>query len=362
MNLIRHFLGDGVLYSRSTGGGSAHEDDARHGCCFAAALSFGLAGCNHAADDNRMAAADAGAVPAMARVRAMRRIRTPSMRPMASTIRPGVSNCANPNAAMRGEPGRPPDPIYPAYWQSRWTMYRVFANYAQGAAALSRAPPPGLVAGRDYEVSYGATYYDSTWKGPGGEGAMMEHYEKRCLPIFPGIPNNFTCSFISLGDTAFFLTYPQDRPKGMPPACLFSPVNHPPRRDFITHLPYSPGDSAQLGAGGQAYSFWVGGDGKPFQTGVAPDQTANGGVMFGYAFAPANGKLLPQSFYFSGFPLTAAQRALRQPELQRLPGDQARPGQDLGAGEQPRPEDAAGLHGDGRAAIGGDAARAGRRR
>jgi hypothetical protein len=90
----------------------------------------------------------------------------------------------------------------------------------------------------------------------------------------------------------------------MPPACLFSPVNHPPRRDFITHLPYSPGDSAQLGAGGQAYSFWVGGDGKPFQTGVAPDQTANGGVMFGYAFAPANGKMLPQSFYFSGFPLT----------------------------------------------------------
>ncbi|MBV8687960.1 MAG: hypothetical protein JOZ90_16895 [Alphaproteobacteria bacterium] len=215
---------------------------------------------------------------------------------------PGVSNCGAPNCSYAGSPGRPPDPIYPAYWQSRWTMYRVFANYAN-ALPPYKGPPPGLVPGRDYEVSFGATYYDSTWKGPSGEGAMMEHYEKRCLPIFPGIPNTFTCSFISLGDTAYFLTYPQDRPKGMPPVCLFSPLNHPPRRDFITHLPYAPGDSAQLGGGAQAYSFWVGADGKPFQTGVKPDQTANQGILFGYAFAPVNGQMQPQSFYFSGFPL-----------------------------------------------------------
>ena len=215
---------------------------------------------------------------------------------------PSVSNCADPQCSYSGQSGRPPDPVYPAYWQSRWTMYRVFRNYAN-ALPPYKGPPPGLVPGRDFEVSYGATYYDSTWKGPSGEGAMMERYEKRCLPIFPGIANDFTCSFISLGDTAFFLTYKQDRPKGMPPVCLFSPLNHPPRRDFITHLPYAPGDSAQLGGGAQAYSFWVGADGKPYQTGVKPDQTQQGGILFGYAFAPVNGKMQPQSFYFSGVPV-----------------------------------------------------------
>ncbi len=267
---------------------------ARAGFGLAAALSFGLAGCGPTANDNNVAAADEGAgngVDTNA-VYATYGVHNP----------PAVSNCANPQCSYAGESGRPPDPIYPPYWQSRWTMYRVFANYAN-ALPPYKGPPPGLVPGRDYETSFGATYYDSTWKGPSGEGAMMEHYEKRCLPIFPGIPNNFTCSFISLGDIAYFLTYPEDRPKGMPPVCLFSPLNHPPRRDFITHLPYSAGDSAQLGPGAQAYSFWVGADGKPFQTGVKPDQTANGGVMFGYAFAPANGKMMPQSFYFSGFPL-----------------------------------------------------------
>jgi hypothetical protein len=214
---------------------------------------------------------------------------------------PDPATCGTPDCSYAGAPGRPPDPIYPPYWQSRWTMYRVFANYAN-ALPPYKGPPPGLKEGQDYEVSYGASYYDSTWVVPGrGNGAMMEYYDKRCLPIFPGIANTFTCAFISLGDTAFFLTYPQDRPTGMPPVCLFSPLNHPPRRDFVTHLPYSPEDSGQLGPAAQAYSFWIGGDGKPYQTGVSPDQTPHG-ILFGYAFAPVNGRLQPQSFYFSGIP------------------------------------------------------------
>jgi hypothetical protein len=175
---------------------------------------------------------------------------------------------------------------------------------------------PALKPGVDYEISQGATYYDSTWRGPTGEGAMMEHYEKRCLPIFP-ISNHFTCSFISLGDIAFFVTYDVDRPSGMPPVCLFSPMNHPPRRDFIRHLPYSAGDSARLRDRVQGYSFWVDGtSGKPIQTGVSPDRTSDGAIMFGYAFErePTRDPLdtsvapyrHPQSFYFSGYPLAPA--------------------------------------------------------
>jgi hypothetical protein len=222
---------------------------------------------------------------------------------------PSASPCAPPTCVYRRTRGQPADPQYPPYWQSRWTMFRVFQNYQRNLPPYAGRPPAPLVPGRDYEVSYGATYYDSTWRGRTageGEGAMMEHYERRCLPIFP-IPNNYTCSFISLGNIAYFVTYEQDRPAGMPPVCLFSPLNHPPRRDFIKHLPYAAGDSAQLGAGAQAYSFWVGAvGGQPIQTGASPDRTQFPAILFGYAFAPVNGRLQPSSFYFSGYPLPPA--------------------------------------------------------
>jgi hypothetical protein len=229
---------------------------------------------------------------------------------------PKDSPCANPDCVYVRGPGEPTDPAYPAYWSSNWTMYRVFQGYADNAPPYDKAPPPALKPGRDYEVSQGATYFDSTWQGPSGSGAMMEHYKERCLPIFP-ISNHFTCSFISLGDIAFFVTYENDRPKGMPPVCLFSPKNHPPRIDFIKHLPYAAGDSARLGNRVQGYSFWVdGNNGKPIQVGVSPDQTKNRAIMFGYAFMSEATKdrvdrsakpyRHPQSFYFSGFPLPPA--------------------------------------------------------
>jgi hypothetical protein len=262
------------------------------------ALSFALAACNSATAGNNAAAGN-GAEPADANaVYATYGVHNP---PAASQ-----GACANPNCVYVRGPGEPADPLYPPYWQSRWTMYRVFNNYQQHMPPYNGAPPPPLRPGIDYQISYGATYYDSTWRGPSGEGAMMEHYEHYCLPIFP-IPNNYTCSFISLGDIAYFITYEQDRPAGMPPVCLFSPLNHPPRRDFISHLPYAAGDSQQLGAGAQGYSFWISGQtGAPVQTGASPDQTRHGNILFGYAFAPVNGALQPSSFYFSGYPLPPA--------------------------------------------------------
>jgi hypothetical protein len=229
---------------------------------------------------------------------------------------PADSPCANPSCIYVRAPNEPTDPRYPDYWSSNWTMYRVFNGYIEDPPPYDRAPPHALKPGRDYEVSKGATYYDSTWRGSGGEGAMMEHYEARCLPIFP-ISNHFSCSFISLGDTAFFITYDKDRPTGMPPVCLFSPLNHPPRPDFISHLPYSPGDSARLGNRVQGYSFWLSGaNGQPIQVGVSPDRTKDRAIMFGYAFdsRPTRDRVNrsikpyrhPQSFFFSGYPLPPA--------------------------------------------------------
>ena len=52
------------------------------------------------------------------------------MRPTECTIRLGPALAPLPTAVYAGQKGRPADPTYPPYWQSDWTMYRVFGNYA----------------------------------------------------------------------------------------------------------------------------------------------------------------------------------------------------------------------------------------
>src|SRR5271165_3996062 len=121
--------------------------------------------------------------------------------------------CATPTCVYARKPGEPTDPLYPLYWTSHWAMYRVFNKYQAYPPPYSGKPPPALKDGLDYQTSWGATYYDSTWSGPSGHGAMEERYEKYCLPIFP-IPNNYSCAFVSLGEVAFFVTY-DDRPSWM---------------------------------------------------------------------------------------------------------------------------------------------------
>ncbi|QNH75376.1 hypothetical protein GGD92_23785 [Pseudomonas protegens] len=198
------------------------------------------------------------------------------------------------NCIAKRHPGDPADPLYPATWVSDWTMYRVTAHYKNNPPPYSS--PPSTLKPADYTVSQGTSYYDNDYVPADGDGsgAMMEHYEKYCLPIFPIKNNNYTCSFVSLGNKAYFLTYPEDRPKDMPACCMFSPMNHPPRRDFIKHLPYSAARSRHLDASVQAYALEI-----P----VKPSP-----ILFGYAFykqATSDGAGLapyqhPQSFYFSG--------------------------------------------------------------
>jgi hypothetical protein len=219
-------------------------------------------------------------------------------------------DCAFSDCVYKRGPKEPTDPRYPAYWTSRWAMYRVFNRYKEYPPPYDGKPSAPLRDGIDYQTSWGTSYYDATWRGELGSGAMEELYDKYCLPIFP-IPNNYTCAFISLGNTAFFVTY-DDRPSWMPPVCLFSRHNRPPEQDFIKHLPYAPGDSAGLRNTVQGYSFWVQQDGSIIHTGATPDETADGGILFGYAFdsRPTPDRVdkraaayrHPHSFYFSGVP------------------------------------------------------------
>lgn len=207
--------------------------------------------------------------------------------------------CANEDCTYPRGPDEPENPIWPEQWVSEWTMYRVFKNYADNPPPYPGKPPAPLEEGTDYEVSYGKTYYDATWGD--GEGAMMEQYDKKCLPIFP-FDNTYSCAFISLGNTAYFLAG-DNKPDWMPDVCLFSTFNHPPRTDFVKHLPYDAGDSGRIGTGGQGYSFWVShADGSIMQTGASPDRTDDQGILFGYGFQAQGGSVMPQSFYFSGVP------------------------------------------------------------
>ena len=234
---------------------------------------------------------------------------------------PSYSTCANPACLYTRKPGEPSDPEFPAYWQSRWNMYRVYGpSYGAHMPPYDGKPPAPLKNGVDYETSQGATYYDSTWRSPRwpGQGAMKEHYEKRCLPIF-AFSNHYSCSFVSLGDTAFFVTYKKDRPKGMPPVCLFSAFNHPPERNFIAHLPYAKSDSDQLHDTVQGYSFWVQAPaGTPFQTGASPDQTDNGGILFGYALKVGRAAMR-RAVRPTAIPSPSTSRACRRPRRPRLP-------------------------------------------
>jgi hypothetical protein len=112
-------------------------------------------------------------------------------------------DCAYPTCVYSRGPTEPTDPTYPRYWTSRWAMYRVFNDYQTHLPPYAGAPPPPLREGVGYQKSWGTTYYDSEWKGSQGNGAMEEHYEKYCLPIFP-FANNYTCLFHLSGRDGVF--------------------------------------------------------------------------------------------------------------------------------------------------------------
>lgn len=196
--------------------------------------------------------------------------------------------------AARG-PDDPPDPRYPEHWVARWTMYRVFTPQPDNPPPYAD-PPAGLEAGEDYEASSGVSYYDSRYvpADKDGTGAMLERYEDRCLPIFPR-PNDYSCTFASLGNRTWMLTGDAAQPS----CCLFSSYHHAPKRDFIRHLPYSAEDSARLDGTLQAYRYTVERQGEA--------------IWFGYAFhrdqhLDAEGQYLrPQSFYFTGAATTPPQ-------------------------------------------------------
>src|SRR6185436_13460906 len=57
---------------------------------------------------------------------------------------PSDSPCAAPNCIYVRGPGEPADPLYPPYWQSRWTMYRVFQNYEHAMPPYDGRPPAPL--------------------------------------------------------------------------------------------------------------------------------------------------------------------------------------------------------------------------
>ena len=100
----------------------------QRGACLA--LSLAVAGCQAAAPGNESAGegntADGNAVYSTYGVH------NP----------PEDSPCQSPDCSYAGQPGRPADPSYPPYWQSRWTMYKVSAGYETNPPPYKASPPP----------------------------------------------------------------------------------------------------------------------------------------------------------------------------------------------------------------------------
>src|ERR1044072_314871 len=98
------------------------------------ALSFALAACTAGGGNNAAAANEAAAGENA--VYAPYGVHNP----------PAATHgaCANPNCVYVRGPGEPADPQYPPYWQSHWTMYRVYNNYSDHMPPYNGAPPPPL--------------------------------------------------------------------------------------------------------------------------------------------------------------------------------------------------------------------------
>jgi hypothetical protein len=94
----------------------------------------------------------------------------------------------------------------------------------------------------------------------------------------------------------------------MPKVSLVLTAQSPTPPDFISHLPYGAGDSAQIGKGDQGLFVLGERQGRTVvQTGASPECTGDGAILFGYAFqADDTGRMLPQSVYFSDYPLAPA--------------------------------------------------------
>ena len=60
---------------------------------------------------------------------------------------PSVSPCTFPNCRYKRGPGEPPDPSYPPYWESSWTMYRVYNGYVENSPPYDGKPPAPLKEG-----------------------------------------------------------------------------------------------------------------------------------------------------------------------------------------------------------------------
>ena len=111
-------------------------------------------------------------------------------------------------------------------------------------------PPPYLddtPTNSDYEIGIGNVYYDVDIGG----GFMREHYDTKCLPIFPDEPFavldssdnlyariNFSCDFYTLNDNnTAYTVFHDDRPEGAPECCIIGNPFRAPPYDWFQNLP-----------------------------------------------------------------------------------------------------------------------------
>jgi hypothetical protein len=114
---------------------------------------------------------------------------------------------------------KPMPPVLPSFFTANFTEYTVF----------NRIPPPyrnGLPAA-PFKASRGFTIYD--W----ATTTLIEHRYDYCVDIFPGVANDFPCTFWDVNGTSFLTSDPAK--SGLPGdgCCVFGDPWYPPPPDFL---------------------------------------------------------------------------------------------------------------------------------
>jgi len=161
-------------------------------------------------------------------------------------------------------------PVMPPHYIMNFIQYEVFDPKVYPPYSGNGLPPV-----KEYNVSYGQTYYD--WS----KFAMIENYTY-CVPIFTQ-GNRWPCEFLNVNNISYLLSWGSSP---FPPCCIFEQPWRPVGPRFLDKLSYNKTTILQ----GKSVDWWVLGADNPMN-------------VFGYGIYPDvvnNTYYQPAVFYFAG--------------------------------------------------------------
>ena len=126
---------------------------------------------------------------------------------------------------------RPKNVYVPKYFTMNWNYYHVYNNDQEDE---NPPYPNGVPTKSNYIIGPGITYSDSSFRG----GSQVEIYYERCIPIFPVLSNEFSCTFININDEKKGYVVAKNPPSDFPKCCIIQQPFAKPKDDFSDLMNY----------------------------------------------------------------------------------------------------------------------------